>query len=202
MKNIFKITLADSTVFAIFMAISLLFNTFFASFTTNVNIQLLQKEKEVFQFRSHLYRIYGTINIPIKLASKMLRCDANIESNLKTLAHNTDYIHCIIKKDKTNNSNQKKMFLDTFLNSFMGFKSKIFKNYIYWKYNDNIVELFIIFKMNSAFKFILIFLIIMLSLPRGNPIFIKITNKNIFRSQLYFNDAGFIFLPLFKILIF
>ncbi|MDR1417836.1 MAG: hypothetical protein LBI80_01540 [Endomicrobium sp.] len=195
MKNIFKVTIANSTTFTILMVISLLSNTFFASFPTNVNIHLLQKEKEIFQLRSHLCRIYGTVNIPIKLASKILRCDVNRESNLKTLVHNIDNVHCIIKKDKTNNSNQKNIFLGVFLNSFTGvkFKSKIFKTYINWKHNYNIIELFNIFKMSSIFKFILIFLIIMLSLPRGNPIFIKIINKNISRSQLYFNEAGFIF---------
>jgi hypothetical protein len=158
MKNIFKITIADNSTFFIFIVISLLFNTFFVS---------------------------SPINISIKLVSKILRCDINVENNSRILAYNAEPINCIIKKDKTNNSDQKNMFLDVFLNSFnKNFKSENFKNYINYeyKYNSNIIELFNILKMDYAFKLMLIFLIIMLFLPRRNSIFIKIINKNISRS--------------------
>ena len=115
MKNIFKIIIANNATFTIFMVISLLANAFFAYFPTNINTHFLQKEKEAFQLRSHLYRIYSAINIPIELANKILRCDTNIESKSKTLVYNTDYYaHCIIKKGKTNNTSQKKMTLNVF----------------------------------------------------------------------------------------
>lgn len=138
---------------------------------------MLCQKKEIFQFKSHLCTIYGAINIPIKLASKILRRNINIENNLKTLAHNANSVYCIIKKGKTNNASQKDMFLDVFLNSFIGFKSKIFKNHSNYKYKCNITRLFNISKVNYEFKLILIFLIMMLSLPRGIPIFIKLSIK-------------------------
>jgi hypothetical protein len=96
-------------------------------------------KKEIFQLKSHLCTIYGAINVPIKLASKILRCNINIENNLKTLVHNVNSVRCIIKKGKTNNPGQKDMFLDVFLNSLIAFKFKIFKNHLNYKYKGSVI---------------------------------------------------------------
>ncbi|MDR3124949.1 MAG: hypothetical protein LBU10_03635 [Endomicrobium sp.] len=195
-----KSIIANNTIVSVFIAISLLLNILFTSFLSNVDTCLLCQKKEIFQFKSHLCTIYGAINIPIKLASKILRRNINIENNLKTLTHDANSVYCIIKKGKTNNASQKDMFLDVFLNSFIGFKSKIFKNHPNYKYKCNITRLFNISKVNYEFKLILIFLIMILSLPRGVPVFIKIINKNISTYQFYFDKVGFIiYLPLFTI---
>lgn len=197
-----KSIIANNTIVSVFIAISLLLNILFTSFLSNVDTCLLCQKKEIFQFKSHLCTIYGAISIPIKLASEILRRNINIGNNLKALAHNANSVRCIIKKGKTNNASQKDMFLDVFLNSFIGFKSKIFKNHpnYKYKYKCNITRLFNISKVNYEFKLILIFLIMMLSLPRGVPIFIKIINKSIPIYQLYFDKVGFIiYLPLFTI---
>jgi hypothetical protein len=195
-----KSIIANNSRVSVFIAISLLLNILFTSFLSNVDTCLLCQKKEIFQFKSYLCTICGAINIPIKLASKILRRNINIENNLKTLAHTANSVGCIIKKGKANNASQKEMFLDVFLNSFIGFKFKTFKVYPNYKYKCNITRLFNIFKVNYEFKAILIFLIMMLSLPRGVPLFIKIINKNIRVYQLYFDKVGFIiYLPLFTI---
>jgi hypothetical protein len=196
MKNI----IANNSIVPVLMAISLLLNILFTSFLSNVDSCLVCKKEEISQFKSHLCTIYGAINIQKKLVSKILRRNINIKNKLKTLWHNANAVGCIIKKGKTNNASQKDMFLDVFLSSFIGFKFKIFKNHTNYKYKCNITGLFKIFKVNYDFKLILIFLIIMLCLPKELPIFIKIINKNIPIYQLYFNKVGFIiYLPLFTI---
>ncbi|MDR2395342.1 MAG: hypothetical protein LBD57_01840 [Endomicrobium sp.] len=193
MENIFKITIADKNIIAVFMSISLFLNIFSCFPCPNINTYSIQTKSQVIQLKSHLCRVYSAINVPIKLANKILRYAVETEDVSKNIICNGGFGKYIIKTDTTEKTQQKIVVLEISLNFLNSFKSKIFKNYPNYKhrYNYNNLMLFKVFKSQFIIKPILFFLTIVSLLPRGIPIFIKIISKNIFITQLYFYKAGF-----------